>query len=175
MTDMDTIYTALIFPLLLLVGQALVAIGQRKLNQRMDEGEAVRNQARADTDAKRAAEAEWRQSVDELLSEQGHALKSVAQDRIDWYSWRKDLIKQMTEQDKRINTILQAQCSQMRSDIIHKCHRYLDDLGKASSEEKEALKAEHEEYSAVCKANGIINNFVDLMVQRVMSLPERDV
>lgn len=36
---MDTVYTALVFPLLLLIGQTLVALGQRKLNQRMDEGE----------------------------------------------------------------------------------------------------------------------------------------
>lgn len=63
----------------------------------------------------------------------------------------------------------------MRSDIVHKCHRYLDDLGKASTEEKDALKAEHDEYSAVCAANEITNNFVDMMVQRVMELPERDV
>ena len=86
-----------------------------------------------------------------------------------------DVTKRLDDQDERISIILQAQCSQIRSDVIHKCHRYLDDLGRASSEEKEALKAEHDEYSAVCKANGILNNFVDLMVQRVMELPEREV
>lgn len=143
----EQFYTMLVFPLLLLIGQTLVALGQRRLNQRMDEGEAKRNQARADTDAKRAAEAEWRERV----------------------------VKRLDKQDERIDTILTAQCSQMRSDIVHKCHRYLDDLGKASTEEKDALKAEHEEYSAVCQANGIVNNFVDMMVQRVMELPERDV
>ena len=144
---MDTIYTALVFPLLLLIGQTLVALGQRKLNQRMDEGEAKRNQAKAETEAKRAAEAEWREKV----------------------------LERLDQQDERIDTIITAQCSQMRSDVVHKCHRYLDDLGKASTEEKDALKAEHDEYSAVCKANGIVNNFVDMMVQRVMELPERDV
>ena len=142
----EQFYTALVFPLLLLVGQTLVALGQRRLNMRMDEGEAKRNQAKADTDAKRAAEAKWRDCV----------------------------VARLDQQDERIDTILTAQCSQMRSDIVHKCHRYLDDLGKASTEEKDALKAEHDEYSAVCKANGIVNNFVDRMVQRVMDLPERD-
>ena len=137
---MDTVYTALVFPLLLLIGQALVAVGQRKISQRMDEGQAK-------TDAKRAAEAEWRERV----------------------------VTRLDQQDGRIDTILTAQCSQMRSDIVHKCHRYLDDLGKASTEEKDALKAEHDEYSAVCAANEITNNFVDMMVQRVMELPERDV
>lgn len=143
----EQVYTALVFPLLLLVGQALVALGQRKLNMRMDEGEAKRNQARADTDAKRAAEAEWRECV----------------------------VKRLDKHDELMDTILTAQCSQMRSDIIHKCHRYLDDLGCASIEEKDALKAEHDEYSAVCAANEITNNFVDMMVQRVMELPEREV
>lgn len=109
--------------------------------------DAKRESARADTTAKREAEAAWRDST----------------------------TKRLDEQDRRIETILQAQCSQMRSDIIHKCHRYLDDLGRASTEEKEALKAEHTEYAAVCRENGIVNNFVDLMVQRVMELPERDV
>ena len=137
---MDTVYTALVFPLLLLIGQALVAVGQRKISQRMDEGQAK-------TDAKRAAEAEWREHV----------------------------VTRLDQQDGRIDTSLTAQCSQMRSDIVHKCHRYLDDLGKASTEEKDALKAEHDEYSAVCAANEITNNFVDIMVQRVMELPERDV
>lgn len=37
---MDTVYTALVFPLLLLIGQTLVALGQRKMSQRMDEGQA---------------------------------------------------------------------------------------------------------------------------------------
>lgn len=144
---MDQLYSALVFPLLLLIGQALVALGQRKLNMRMDEGERVRNDARAETEAKRAAEAKWRD----------------------------DVTRRLDKQDERIDTILTAQCSQMRSDIVHKCHRYLDDLGKASTEEKDALKAEHDEYSAVCEANEITNNFVDIMVQRVMELPERDV
>lgn len=57
---MDKLYTAVALPLLLLIGQVLVALGQRKLNMRMDEGEAKSNQAKADTDANRAAEAESR-------------------------------------------------------------------------------------------------------------------
>jgi hypothetical protein len=89
--------------------------------------------------------------------------------------WRAEIASQMQEQDKRINTILHAQCTQMRSDIIHKCHRYLDDLGRASTEEKEALNAEHEDYTAMCEANHIVNNFVDRLVERVMQLPEREI
>ena len=125
----------------------LTLAGQLWLNQRFKRADEKRDQARADTDAKRAAEAEWRDCV----------------------------VKRLDKHDELMDTILTAQCSQMRSDIIHKCHRYLDDLGCASIEEKDALKAEHDEYSAVCAANEITNNFVDMMVQRVMELPERSV
>lgn len=141
----------------------------------INRGERKRDEARAETDAKRESEREWRADVDRLMREQGAALQSVADDRSDWYAWRAEVIEQMRAQDDRIDTVLQAQCTQMRSDIIHKCHRYLDDLGKASTEEKEALKAEHGEYTALCKANGIVNSFVDIMVERVMELPEREV
>ena len=117
------------------------------INSHIKRRDQVADERHAETEAKRRAEAEWREGV----------------------------TKRLDGQDERIATILQAQCSQMRSDIIHKCHRYLDDLGKASTEEKEALKAEHDEYSAMCAANDIVNNFVDMMVQRVMELPEREV
>lgn len=125
----------------------LTLAGQLWLNQRFKLADEKRDAAKADAERERQERVEWRKKVECKLD----------------------------SQDKLIDTILTAQCSQMRSDIIHKCHRYLDDLGRASIEEKNALKAEHEEYSAVCKANGIVNNFVDLMVQRVMELPERDV
>lgn len=124
----------------------LTLAGQLWLNQRFKLADEKRDAAKAEAERERQERTEWRKRVE---------------DRLD-------------SQDELIDTILTAQCSQMRSDIIHKCHRYLDDLGRASIEEKNALKAEHDEYSAVCNANGIVNNFVDLMVQRVMELPERD-
>lgn len=142
---MDTIYTALVFPLLLLIGQTLVALGQRKLNQRMDEGEAKRNQAKADTDAKRAAEAKWRDGITARLD----------------------------AQDERIDTILTAQTTQMRSDLIHRAHRYVDDLGCASTEEKQSFWAEYEDYIRICDANNVVNHFIDNLAEQVMALPNR--
>lgn len=136
---MDTVYTALVFPLLLLIGQALVAVGQRKLNQRMDEGQAK-------TDAKRAAEAEWREHV----------------------------VTRLDQQDERIDTILTAQCSQMRSDLIHRAHRYVDDLGCAGTEEKQSFWAEYEDYMRICDANNIVNHFIDNLAKQVMALPNRE-
>ena len=135
---MDTVYTALVFPLLLLIGQALVAVGQRKISQRMDEGQAK-------TDAKRAAEAEWREHV----------------------------VTRLDQQDGRIDTILTAQCSQMRSDLIHRAHRYIDDLGCAGTEEKQSFWAEYEDYMRICDASNIVNHFIDNLAKQVMALPNR--
>ena len=130
-----------------IISTIIVTAATASINVHLQHSQRVADERHAETEAKRKAEAEWQECV----------------------------VKRLDGQDERIDTILTAQCSQMRSDIVHKCHRYLDDLGKASTEEKDALKAEHDEYSAVCKANGIVNNFVDMMVQRVMELPERDV
>lgn len=141
----EQVYTALVFPLLLLIGQTLVALGQRKLNQRMDEGEAKRNAAKADTDAKRAAEAEWRDGITARLD----------------------------AQDERIDTILTAQTTQMRSDLIHRAHRYVDDLGCASTEEKQSFWAEYEDYIRICDANNVVNHFIDNLAEQVMALPNR--
>lgn len=135
---MDTVYTALVFPLLLLIGQTIVAFGQRKISQRMDEGQAK-------TDAKRAAEAEWREHV----------------------------VTRLDQQDERIDTILTAQCSQMRSDLIHRAHRYIDDLGCAGTEEKQSFWAEYEDYMRICDANNVVNHFIDNLAKQVMALPNR--
>lgn len=130
-----------------IVAALLTCAGQLWLNARFKRADEKRDQARADTDAKRRAEAEWRDAIDRRLD----------------------------HQDERIEAVLQVQCSQTRSDIIHKCHRYLDDLGRASTEEKAALHAEHAEYAAMCEANDIVNSFVDKLVERVMQLPEREI
>lgn len=151
---MDTVYTALVFPLLLLIGQTLVALGQRRLNMRMDEGEAKRNDAKADTDAKRAAEAQWRADTDQRMADFEQALVS---------------------QNKSISLVLRGQITQMRSDIIHKAHRYIDDLGCASTEEKDAFNAEYEEYCMLCEAANVENDFVDTLHQQVMALKGREI
>ena len=125
----------------------IVTAATASINAQVKRHELIAEERHSETEAKRKAEKEWQQSV----------------------------IGRLDEQDRRIDTVLSLQCSQTRSDILHKCHRYLDDIGKASTEEKEALKAEHKDYADICKANGIENQFIDLLVQRVMELPERDV
>jgi len=125
----------------------IICAGQLALNDRFKHADEKRDEARLETEMERKKDEEWRRRIEHRIE----------------------------LQDDRISTILSAQCTQMRSDIIHKCHRYLDDLGCASTEEKEALNAEHEDYSAICEANDIVNHFVDGLIERVMALPERKV
>ena len=124
----------------------IITIATAHINAKISEGERKRDEAREETAEKRRAEAEWRESVDAKLS----------------------------EIEGKVDRSISAQAAQTRSDIVHKCHRYLDDLGKASIEEKQALHDEHVQYSQFCDDLGIDNNFIDDLVQRVMELPERD-
>ena len=135
---MSQVYTALIFPLILLIGQAMVALGQRKLTQQMDERQAK-------TDEERKRRSEWRDGVD----------------------------KRLDAQDAKIATILKGQTTQMRSDIIHRAHRYIDDLGCASVDEKAAFWDEYKDYCMACEAYNITNSFVDNIARQVMELPDR--
>lgn len=125
----------------------IVCAGQLALNARFKAADEKRDQARAETQAKRDAEAEWREGVDKRLSDM---------------------------EDKLGRSITQ-QTVQIRSDIIHKCHRYLDDLGRASSEEKKTLSDAYKQYCKFCEDLEIENDFIYMMVSRVMALPERDI
>ena len=125
----------------------IVTAATASINAKIASGERKRDEARAETDAKRKAEAKWRDDVDKRLSDM---------------------------EDKLGRSITQ-QTVQIRSDIIHKCHRYLDDLGRASSEEKETLADAYEQYCKFCEDLEIENDFIDMMVSRVMALPEREI
>lgn len=125
----------------------IVTAATASINAHIKHRDQVADERHAETEAKRAAEAEWRDSIDLKLAEiEGKVDRSIA-----------------------------SQAAQTRSDIVHKCHRYLDDLGKASIEEKQALHDEHVQYSQFCEDLGIDNNFIDNLVARVMELPEREV
>lgn len=124
----------------------IIAAATASINSKIAAGERKRDEARAETEAKRKAEAEWRARIEE----------------------------RMDEQDERVESVLKGQCTQMRSDVVHRAHRYLDDLGMASTEEKDAFWAEYEEYCNLCEQYGIENNFVDELARRVMTLPERE-
>ena len=118
----------------------IICAGQLALNTRFKRADEKSDQARAETDAKRAAEAKWRDSIN----------------------------RKLTEVEQKLDRSIASQAAQTRSDIVHKCHRYLDDLGKASIEEKQALHDEHVQYTQFCEDLGIDNNFIDKLVAKVM-------
>lgn len=132
-------------PLLSTAISAYIAVIQRS-------GESKRDEARADTDAKRAAEAQWRNDVEQRMAEFEKALES---------------------QNKKIDFILRGQLTQMRSDLVHKAHRYIDDLGCASTDEKNAFDVQYKDYAAICEANGIENDFITSLHSQVKALPGR--
>ncbi len=128
-----------------IVAALATCAGQLALNARFKMADEKRDNARAETQAKRDAEAAWRDSVEARL----------------------------TEQDGKIDAVLRGQTTQMRSDLVHRAHRYIDDLHAASTDEKQAFWAEYEDYVAICEANGITNSFIDNIAQQVMDLPNR--
>ena len=153
----------------------IITAATASINSRMKIHDQMAEARHSETEAKSKADEEWRETVDKLLSEQAEALKHVAEDRIDWYSWRAEIVELMDTQDEQIKSVLKGQCTQMRSDVLHRAHRYIDDLGMASTEEKAAFWDEYQEYCNICEKYGIENNFVDELAKRVMSLPERKI
>ena len=125
----------------------VICAGQLAISARFKRSEERHEQERQATAEKRAAEAKWREEME----------------------------RRIAELEAAIDAVLKGQTTQMRSDLVHRAHRYLDDLGKASSEEKDAFWDEYKDYCIICKEFGIENSFIDQLAQRVMALPERDV
>lgn len=76
-------------------------------------------------------------------------------------AWRKKM-------SDKVDTINGSLVCVMRGDLIHKAHRYVDDKGYASLEEKESWHEEWEQYQSICPRNG----FIDALAEQVMALPE---
>ena len=87
--------------------------------------------------------------------------------------WRESVDGRFDDIEDKLSRSIAQQAAQTRSDIIHKCHRYLDDMGEASIEEKAALHDEHAQYCKFCADLDIENDFINELVDRVMELPER--
>jgi len=122
------------------------------IEQGQKDADAKRDEARSETQAKREAEAAWREDMERRMDE---------------------FEKMLSKQCANTNLTLRSQISQMRSDIVHKTHRYVDDLGCASADEKNAYDGEYREYMELCEAAGIENNFIDTLHEQVMGLPGR--
>lgn len=128
-----------------IVSTIIVTAATASINAKLASGERKRDAARAETDAKRAAEAEWREDVEQRLC----------------------------SQDEKLAVVLRGQTTQMRSDLTHKIHRYMDDLGCASLEEKNSLEDEYKVYCAICEQYDFENDFVAELMSQVMRLPNR--
>lgn len=128
-----------------ILSTVIVAAATAAINAQVARSQRVADERHAETEAKRAVEAKWRESVDARLD----------------------------DQDEKIFAVLKGQTTQMRSDLVHKAHRYIDDLGCASTEEKDAFHAQYKDYCAICDAHGIENSFVDQLARQVMELPNR--
>ena len=158
-----------------MISTIIITFATASINSHMKRHDEIAAERHAETEEKRKADAEWRDAVDKLLSEQSEELKRVANDREDWYAWRAEIVRLIDAQDERTMAVLKGQCTQMRSDLIHRAHRYLDDLGRASTDEKNAFNTEYKDYCAICDAYGIENNFINELAKRVMALPEREI
>lgn len=158
-----------------MISTIIITFATASINSHMKRHDEIAAERHAETEEKRKADAKWRDEVDKLLSEQSEELRRVANDREDWYAWRAEIVRLIDKQDERTVAVLKGQCTQMRSDLIHRAHRYLDDLGRASTDEKEAFNAEYKDYCAICDAYGIENNFINELAKRVMALPEREI
>ena len=99
--------------------------------------------------------------------------KDKERDETERKAWRAGVDQKLKDQDGKIDAVMLGQTTQMRADITHKIHRYMDDLGCASTEEKNSLNAEYKVYCEICKKYGIENDFVAHMMEQVMELPSR--
>lgn len=119
---MDGIIDKLLIPLALLAGQLW-------LNASFKRAEGKRDAARADTDAKRAAEAEWRDAV----------------------------TTHMQTQDAQMGLMTKALQSTMRADLIHTAEKYFT-RGTITPEEQDSWCDMHDRYSAM-GFNGLIDSY----------------
>ena len=113
---------------------------------------------------------QFKRSEDRRKDERRRQEMKVAKDE----SWRESVTARLDRQEAKIDDLLASQCSQIRSDIVHKAHRYLDDMGCASTEEKRSLYSEYEDYLTLCQQAGVENNLIDRLVARIVDLPERE-
>ena len=127
-----------------ILSTVIITAATAKINSWIKASELKRDKEQAATDAKRAKEAEWRDDIERKLD----------------------------DQDGKIDAVLSAQCTQMRSDLIHRAHHHIGVTGCASMDETQSFYAEWQEYVRLCEAYGIQNSFIDNMVHQMMDLPE---
>lgn len=129
MISVDAPVTAIFGWLAPIVSTLVICAGQLALNSRFKRADEKRDAARADTDAKRKAEAEWRDAV----------------------------MKHMSAQDKQMTLMTSSLQSTMRASLIHNAEKYFS-RGSITPEEHASWCDMHDRYSAM-GFNGLIDTY----------------
>jgi len=152
-----------------IVSTIIITAATASINSHMKRHDELADARHAEAEEKRKADAEWRDTVDKLLAKQSEALERVAQDREDWYAWRKDMVKLMDSQDCKLDNLTDATQTTMRTTLLHYIEKYLT-RGWLTTEERSSLNDMHEKYAAL-NANGLIDGYM----RRIESLPDREI
>lgn len=152
-----------------IISTIIITAATASINSRMKLHDQLAEARHAETEEKRRADAEWRATVDRLLSEQADALKHVAEDRIDWYSWRAEIVELMDTQDEKLDALTDATQTTMRTSLLHYIEKYLT-RGWITPEERASLIDMYNKYAAL-NANG----FIDGYMNRIAKLPDREI
>lgn len=147
----------------------IITAATASINSHMKRHDQMAEERHAEIEERRKADAEWHETVDRLLSEQAEALKHVAEDRTDWYSWRAEIVKLMDSQDGKLDSLTNATQTTMRTTLLHYIEKYLT-RGWLTPEERSSLMDMHKKYSAL-NANGLINGYM----ARIAELPDREI
>lgn len=126
---MDAPMTAIIGWLAPILSTLIICAGQLALNARFKRADEKRDAARAETDAKRKAEAEWRDAV----------------------------IEHMSSQDRQMTLMTSSLQSTMRASLIHNAEKYFS-RGSITPEEHASWCDMHDRYSAM-GFNGLIDTY----------------
>lgn len=147
----------------------IITAATASINAHMKRHDELADARHAETEEKRKADAEWRETVDKLLMEQAEALKHVAEDRADWYAWRAAMVERLDAQDKKLDALTDATQTTMRTTLLHYIEKYLT-RGWITPEERASLNDMHSKYAAL-NANG----FIDGYMNRIAKLPDREI
>ena len=147
----------------------IITAATASINSHMKRHDQMAEERHAEIEERRKADTEWHETVDKLLSEQAEALKHVAEDRTDWYSWRAEIVKLMDSQDGKLDSLTNATQTTMRTELLHLSEKYLT-RGWITPEERAAISDMHAKYAAL-NANGYIDGYM----RRVDSLPDREI
>lgn len=147
----------------------IITAATASINAHMKRHDELAAERHAETEEKRKADAEWRDTVDKLLMEQAEALKHVAEDRADWYAWRAEMVELMDSQDGKLDSLTDGVQTTMRTDLIHLFEKFTT-RGWVTPEERAAWHDMHAKYSAL-NANGLIDSYS----AKLDELPDREI